>query len=132
MTEHAAIQESHEQEQDHDPHPAYGKLWFALLILTVLEYFYAMFAKDHFVGLVIGLMILATIKAGLVGAFFMHLKYEGNWVYIWLLPAAFLLCVFMGGLYPDIGRQKPPEISDEDQEAILAPVNPGPASHLLG
>jgi cytochrome c oxidase subunit 4 len=131
MTEqHAANPESH--EVDHDPHPAYGKLWFALLILTVLEYFYAMFAKDMFVPLVIGLMILATIKAGLVGAYFMHLKYEGRWVYIWLGPAAFFATVFMMGLYPDIGRQKLPEIQDEDDQVITAPAEPGPAGRSQG
>ena len=32
--------------------------------------------KDHFLILVLGLVVLALIKAGMVGWYFMHLKFE--------------------------------------------------------
>ncbi len=37
--------------------------------------------KDFFLILLVGLLLLAGIKAGLVGWYFMHLKFEGKWVY---------------------------------------------------
>ena len=35
----------------------------------------------------------------------MHLKFEGNWVYYMLVPAAFLAMVFIVALYPDMAMQ---------------------------
>ena len=35
------------------------------------------------------------IKAGLVGWFFMHLKFEGNWVYILIVPAFILATILV-------------------------------------
>jgi cytochrome c oxidase subunit 4 len=121
--------ESHSPAGAHDdttPHVAYGKVWFALLVLTVLEYFYAAWKKDSFIVLVLGLMFLASVKAILVALYFMHLKFEGNWVYIWLIPAGFLVLVFIGALYPDIGMQRSiwPDYPDEE-EAATAPAIPG-------
>jgi cytochrome c oxidase subunit 4 len=112
------------------PHVSYGKVWVMLLILTVLEYFYAMFLKDRFVILVFGLMFLASIKAILVALYFMHLKFEGKWVYIWLVPAGFLVCVFIGALYPDIGMQRSTWPDYSDEEAAVAPARPGPAANV--
>ena len=63
------------------------KVWFWLAVLTGVEYFYAFFLKDFFLILLLGLLVLAVIKAGLVGWYFMHLKFEGNWVYLLIVPA---------------------------------------------
>jgi cytochrome c oxidase subunit IV len=128
MTETHAPTNAHD---DSRPHVAYGKVWFALLILTVLEYFYAARMKDTFVVLVLGLMFMASIKAILVALYFMHLKFEGKWVYVWLVPAAFLVLVFISALYPDIGMQSSswPDYADQD-EAATAPAIPDSAATL--
>ena len=49
-----------------------------------------------------GLLFWAVIKAGLVGWFFMHLKYEGNWVYVLIIPAFVLATIFVLALLPDM------------------------------
>lgn len=78
------------------------------------------------VPLIVGLLILAVTKASLVGLYFMHLKYEGNWVYMMLVPAAFLATVLMIGLYPDIagGDKETPGLSDEPAEIETGMLDP--------
>lgn len=89
----------------HEPEVAdrtYLKVFLALLIFTVLEYFYARFTQDHFLALLLGLTALAVTKAALVAIFFMHLKFEGGWVYLLLVPATLLAVALVLALYPDI------------------------------
>lgn len=118
---------TYEQEEHVESHAPYIKVWFALLILTLVEYFYAYFMSGRFLTLVLGLMFLACIKAGLVAWYFMHLKFEGRWVYYMLIPAAFLAAVFILALYPDIGTERVvyPDYPDEE-EAAVSPAQPGP------
>jgi cytochrome c oxidase subunit 4 len=92
----------HAHGDDHSGHvKIYRNVFFSLLIFTLVEYFYAHWFKDWFSVLVLGLMTWAVIKAGLVGLYFMHLKYEGKWVYMLLIPAAFLATVLVFGMLPD-------------------------------
>ncbi|GAC1334219.1 MAG: hypothetical protein NVSMB14_01270 [Isosphaeraceae bacterium] len=80
------------------------------------------------VPLILGLLILAVTKASLVGLYFMHLKFEGNWVYMMLVPAAFLATVLMVGLYPDIaGEKESPGLTNEPADldtGMIVPVAP--------
>jgi cytochrome c oxidase subunit 4 len=132
MAEHAAtthpLEESAEEQESHIG--TYLRVFGALLVFTILEYFYAKIFADHFVLLVFGLMTLASVKAGLVGIFFMHLKFEGRWVYYMLVPAAFLATVLMCGLYPDMAIHYVSDYStaDDDRAAVAAPVAPGVGS----
>jgi cytochrome c oxidase subunit IV len=117
------------EEHAEEAHAPYLKVWAALAIFTGVEYFYAYYLNQMFLILVLGLLLWAAIKAGLVGWYFMHLKFEGNWVYLMLVPAGFLVLVFLTALYPDIGMQKPASPEDE-QEAMSAPLEPGISSTL--
>ncbi|MFO0956253.1 MAG: cytochrome C oxidase subunit IV family protein [Isosphaeraceae bacterium] len=88
----------------------YGKVFVALLLLTVLEYFYAMAATRMdlaFPVLVGGLLAMALTKAVLVAMFFMHVKYEGRWVYFLIVPSVLMATIVVAGIYPDIGRTHP-------------------------
>lgn len=115
----------------HDNHvPLYLKIFVALLVLTVLEYFYAYVAAERgFLLLVVGLMAMAVTKAVLVGMYFMHLKFEGRWVYYMLVPAGILAMVFIFALYPDIGRQEsmPSGPAADDDDFSAAPFDPAAA-----
>ena len=93
-----------DQEIYVESHAPYMKVFWALLILTVLEYAYARFleGKITFAVLVAGLMVLAITKAFLVGWFFMHLKFEGRWIYMMLVPVCFLAFALVTGLAPDM------------------------------
>jgi cytochrome c oxidase subunit 4 len=108
-----------EQERHVESHAPYMKVFWALLVLTILEYGYARFMEGRisFVSLVAGLMILALTKAFLVGWFFMHLKFEGRWVYFMLVPVCFLAAAVVTGLAPDmafhqLGFYESPAVSE--------------------
>jgi cytochrome c oxidase subunit 4 len=121
---------THEAQEESESHASlYLRVWVVLLILTVVEYFYAKVFADAFMGLVVGLMVVASIKAALVGQYFMHVKWEGKWIYGVMVPAAILACVLIGGLMPDIANSptKEPIIEDE-QSAVHAPISPSRAS----
>ena len=116
-----------DQELEVESHAPYLRVWFALLVFTLIEYFYAKFTQSAFLVLVLGLMFWAIIKASLVGWYFMHLKFEGRWVYYMLVPAGVLAAVFIISLIPDIGRKagSPEEESEEEAAAVSAPLVPG-------
>ncbi len=109
------IAEEHEQEA----HAPYLLVWFWLAILTGVEYFYAAGLKDFFTILLVGLLVLAAIKAGLVGWYFMHLKFEGKWVYLMIVPAIILATVLVLALVPDQAL-KPADIEQEESSGVPA------------
>ncbi len=95
-----------EHETSHAP---YLRVFLILLVLTLLEYFYAMFATKWefpFLLLVLGLVVMALTKAALVGAYFMHVRYEGRWVYLLIVPACVMAAIVVLGLVPDIGMHR--------------------------
>jgi cytochrome c oxidase subunit 4 len=94
-----------------------------LAILTGIEYFYAYGLSSFFVILLCGLLVLAGIKAGLVGWYFMHLKFEGKWVYLLIVPAIVLATVLVLALVPD-QAMKPTDEADSatEQNVRLAPA----------
>ena len=124
---------TYDEQQHVESHAPYMKVFFALLIFTVLEYFYAKLASGmgfSLGALVLGLMTLAVTKAGLVGYYFMHLKFEGRWVYLMLIPASILALVLIFALYPDIGQQRTADEDAVDDEVASAPLVPGRTASL--
>ena len=93
--------------EDHK-HPNYIMIWVILLLLTVLEVAVA-YSPKYFsdVGGIITITIvlligMALVKAGLVAAYFMHLKFEQrNFVIIVSFPLV-LACVLVILLLPDV------------------------------
>jgi cytochrome c oxidase subunit IV len=121
---------THDQEMHVESHAPYIKVFLWLALFTAIEYFYARWQKDSFAPLVMGLMLCAVIKASMVGWFFMHLKFEGRWVYYMLVPAGFLAAVFIFALTPDIAMQPVSDdetAEDESTAAVAAPLHPGRA-----
>jgi len=116
---------THDQEMHVESHAPYLKVFFALLIFTIMEYFYAMLPIS-FPALVLGLLAMAITKATLVGWYFMHLKFEGRWVYFMLVPAGVLATIFVLALYPDIGMQPVSEAAPSEEEVgVVLPGHPG-------
>jgi cytochrome c oxidase subunit 4 len=113
------------EEHAAEAHAPYLRVWAALAVLTLIEYYYAAIFKSWFGILLLGLLFWAVIKAGLVGWFFMHLKYEGNWVYILIIPAFVLATIFVLALVPDMSMQ--PE-TDENPGGESSYVAPAPGS----
>ena len=111
-----------------ESHAPYLKVFLALAIFTAMEYGYARVLKDSFTPLVIGLVIMAVFKAGLVGWYFMHLKFEGKWVFGLLIPVAILAAVVVFGLVPDIAYS---DDSDEPDSVSRDPVLTLPPSRSI-
>ena len=82
---------------------SYGKLtavWLGLLCLTGLTVWVS--RLDLGIGQVWGALAIASVKSGLVIAYFMHLRYEGR-LLCWLLFVALLtLAIFIGFTFFDV------------------------------
>ena len=109
------------EEHAEEAHAPYLKVWFALAILTGIEYFYAYYLNPWFLILVLGLLVWAAIKAGLVAWFFMHLKFEGRWVYFMIVPACILAAVLVLALCPDVAMK--PVAEDVEESVWKAPAS---------
>jgi cytochrome c oxidase subunit 4 len=109
-------------ELDVESHAPYMKVWAGLAVLTAVEYFYALLFKDRFLSLVLGLVTLALVKAGLVGWFFMHLKFEKRWVYLLIVPACVMAVFLTLMLYPDMAMKPVDDEAPADEEVRLAPA----------
>ncbi len=109
-----------EQELHTESHAPYLKVFAALAVFTAIEYFYARIFKDAFLVLVLGLLFWAVIKASMVGWYFMHLKFEGNWVYYMLVPAGILAIILTCALIPDVAMQPVTEENIEEESPASA------------
>jgi cytochrome c oxidase subunit 4 len=111
------------EEHAAEAHAPYLKVWAWLAVLTALEYFYAMGLSKLFIVLISGLLVLAVIKAGLVGWFFMHLKFEGNWVYILIVPAFVLATILVMALLPDmVLKEHEEEVAPSEESSFVIPA----------
>ena len=115
---------TYDQQQHVESHAPYLKIFFVLLVLTILEYLYAKFFAGATVSLILGLLCLAGIKAGLVGFYFMHVKFEGKWVYCMIVPASILATILILALMPDIGLRSIDEGDYEEEEDFRASALP--------
>lgn len=73
------------------PFNVYIKVLSALLVLTVVTVVAAQFHFGAFNTVIA--MLIASVKAGLVLAYFMHLKYDDRLYLVWFGSAVFFLIV---------------------------------------
>lgn len=82
---------------------SYGKLtiiWALLLVLTGVTVWITRFEMGGYK--VAGALTVACIKAGLVIAVFMHMKYEGRLLRFLLFVALVTLAIFIGFTFFDV------------------------------
>ena len=72
----------------------FGKVWIALLVLTGIEVFLAYEQLPTLIMLTI-LLGLSIIKAALIIAYFMHLKFERLSLFLTLFPMLIFCIVLM-------------------------------------
>src|SRR5262245_5707731 len=84
-------------EELHDQHgpgiPTFSKVWVALLVLTGIEVFLAYEQVPLLIMLTV-LLGLSVIKAALIIAYFMHLKFERLSLFLTLFPML-ILCILL-------------------------------------
>ena len=82
---------------------SYGTLvevWLGLLALTAMTVWVS--RLDLGIGHVWGSLAIASVKSGLVIAFFMHMKYEGRLLRWLLFLALVTLAIFIGLTFFDV------------------------------
>ena len=110
-----------------EAHAPYLKVFAALAVLTAIEYYYASIFKRPFRDPASwGCCCLAVVKAGLVGWYFMHLKFEGNWVYIMIVPAMILATIIVLALCPDMVLKSETEENPGEEYACIVPGSDWP------
>ena len=80
------------------------KVWVILLVLTLIEIFlaYIQIAK---VAMITILMVLSLVKAGMIMAYFMHLKFDKpglSWILV--VPLVTCLLIMVSYFFPDSYR----------------------------
>ncbi len=101
-------QEIHPHEGHHHivPFKTYVNVLLALLVLTVLTVVAGQIEMEHTFHFLIAVAI-ATVKAVLVAAYFMHLKYDDKLYRVMLIGAVFFVIVMLVFLSTDLASRVP-------------------------
>ena len=126
-----AYQETAEGHHEHH-HVNYWLIFIALCICTVISVVFDLIELDRRLIAVLVLAV-AVAKAQFVMRYFMHLKFEGAWKYVLLLPTAILACGLPLALAPDIGmhyyRTDVPQYRTAMREGIISSPDGAPLGH---
>ncbi|MCM2360001.1 MAG: cytochrome C oxidase subunit IV family protein [Geobacteraceae bacterium] len=76
------------------------RVWLGLLLLTALTVWVS--RQELGIGQIWGSLAIASAKAGLVIAFFMHMRYEGRLLRWFLFVALLTLAIFIGFTFFDL------------------------------
>jgi cytochrome c oxidase subunit 4 len=99
-------------EHHHHPHlipfQLYVTVLVTLLILTVITV--AVSRVDFGNWNIVVAMLIASVKAGTVGLFFMHLKYENPLIWLYVVFPIVLVGIMLGGLFIDNPNRTDPKI----------------------
>jgi cytochrome c oxidase subunit 4 len=91
-------------EHGDDIDATYMKIFVVLFVLTVVEVGAAKLPMNKWlIGFT--LLALAFFKAGLVAAFYMHLKFEGRLLYLVCSIPIVLVALLTLGLTPDVAHR---------------------------
>jgi cytochrome c oxidase subunit 4 len=82
----------------------YLAVFGALIVLTAISVGATEGLQDGGLLTILIVMGMATMKATLVALFFMHLKFEGRWKYVLVVPPVIMMILLMLALCPDIAR----------------------------
>ncbi len=80
------------------------KVWIGLLVLTLIEIFLAYIQLGK-VAMITILMALSLVKAGMIMAYFMHLKFDKpglSWILV--VPLVTCMLIMVGYFFPDSFR----------------------------
>lgn len=110
------------------PESTFLKVLIALLVLTVITVLAAQ--VDLGKWNIVGALVIASVKASLVIAIFMHGKYENRIIWTYILIPFILLAIMIGGIFTDDPfRDHPQPFGAEAQAASAPPAPKAPAHH---
>jgi len=93
----AVIDAAHESEGNR----FFSIIWVYLLVMTAVEVILAYIQVFSTHIMLIILMVLSFLKAGLIVAYFMHLKYEKRSLVVSILPALVVVMSLLLVFFPD-------------------------------
>jgi cytochrome c oxidase subunit IV len=79
-------------------------VWVYLLILTAIEVILAYLQLFRTEVMLLVLMVLSAIKAGLIIAYFMHLRFEKPSLILSIMPVGMLVIALLFAFFPDSFR----------------------------
>ena len=100
MSAHAT---THVEEAEHGTIKSFSVVWIILLVLTAVEVFLAYKQIDPVIMLV-ALVGLSVIKAAMIIAYFMHLKFERLSLILTIVPALLVCIMLLFVFFPDSFR----------------------------
>lgn len=95
----------------------YGIIWLCLLILTVITVWVSYF--NFGILNILMAILVATIKATLVGLFFMHLKYDNRTNQVVFTSSFVFLAIFSGLVASDVFYRNIPSLEKFQQAQVL-------------
>ena len=113
-------------DNEHGGHVNYFFVFIALCVFTGLSVLFDFVEISNYAVLIVCVLAVAVCKALCVMAFFMHLKFEGNWKYVLLAPTTILAIGLPLALLPDIGVHYYTDTAPQKREAAL----PAPAGDV--
>ena len=112
------MEHEHHEEQGHEvSFGIFALIWLGLMVLTGLTVIAAGFDLGN--ANVIIALVIATIKVTLVGAFFMHLKYEPLYLKLMLLVAIFVLTSMLVLTFVDTAFRPEEETAEPDKTSLI-------------
>ena len=121
MSKHAS--DSHSHDLGHIvPKAVFLRVLIVLLILTAITV--AVSRVDFGPMNIVVALVIASIKAGIVGMFFMHLKYENPIIWLYVMFPLVLLVIMIGGIFVDNPNRWDSKIypPDDHKAAAVAPT----------
>src|SRR5436189_5912942 len=97
---------AHTEAAPHHEIP-YGKVFIALVALTVVTVAVALHRFEVEIINVLLALAVASVKGSLVALYFMHLKYEGKLIYLIFIVPLCLCLLLICALIPDILMNDP-------------------------
>jgi cytochrome c oxidase subunit 4 len=94
--------DSHHAYAEHAPRVNYQWIFILLCICTAVSVIFDLVPLNRRT-VAVWVLAVAVAKAQFVMRYFMHLKFEGKWKFVLLLPTAILACGIPLALAPDIG-----------------------------
>ena len=94
---------AHIEEAEHGTIKSFSVVWIILLVLTAVEVFLAYMQVPPLIMLT-ALLGLSVVKAALIIAYFMHLKFERFSLFLTLFPMLIFCILMMFVFMPDSMR----------------------------
>ena len=92
------------ENSTHDDHShgirQYVMVWLSLMALTILTVWSASYDLGGYLDITVA-MVIASLKAGIVALYFMHLKFEDKLTWVYAIYPLFLLGLLIGFTFLD-------------------------------